>query len=281
MDIESFWEYSDPSASENRFRAALEAASGDERLELLTQIARTYSLRGRFEEAHRVLDDIGPQLTSAGYPPKVRYELERGRAYNSTGMIEKAQAHFQAAWEIARNAGLEGLAVDAAHMLAITYSGQPEALDWTNRGLAIARASREAKAGALIPAMLNNAAWDLHDQGRVQEALLLFEEALTEWTSTGKDAQIKIARWSVARCLRSLGQFEQALSIQLELESARPLTGISSGFVNEEIGENLWALGRLDLAKTYFRRAVEELSRDDWLVQNEPERLNELKSRAE
>jgi tetratricopeptide (TPR) repeat protein len=281
MDIESFWEYSDPSASEVRFRTALEAASGDERLELLTQIARTYSLRGRSEEAHGLLDEIEPELTGAGYPPKVRYELERGRAYNSTGVIEKAQAHFQAAWEIGRTAGLEGLAVDAAHMLAITYSGQPEALDWANRGLAIARASGELKARALIPAMLNNAAWDLHDQGRFQEALLLFEEALTEWTATGKEPQIEIARWSVARCLRSLGQLEQALSIQLELESAHPLTGISSGFVNEEIGENLWALGRLDLAKTYFRKAVEELSQDDWLVQNEPARLNDLKSKAE
>jgi tetratricopeptide (TPR) repeat protein len=281
MDIESFWEYNDPSASEERFRTALEAASGDERLELLTQIARTYSLSGKSEEAHGLLDEIEPELTSAGYPPKVRYELERGRAFNSTGVIEKAQAHFQAAWEIGQTAGLEGLAVDAAHMLAITYSGQPEALDWANRGLAIARVSGEPKARALIPAMLNNAAWDLHDQGRFQEALLLFEEALTEWTSTGKDPQIKIARWSVARCLRSLGQLEQALSIQLELESAHPLTGISSGFVNEEIGENLWALGRHDLAKTYFRKAIEELSQDEWLVQNEPARLNDLKSRAE
>ena len=32
LDIESFWEYGDPAASEARFRAALNQASGDDRL---------------------------------------------------------------------------------------------------------------------------------------------------------------------------------------------------------------------------------------------------------
>jgi hypothetical protein len=55
-DIDAFWEYSDPAASEARFRHALDQASPDQRLELLTQIARTYSLRRRFAEAHAELD---------------------------------------------------------------------------------------------------------------------------------------------------------------------------------------------------------------------------------
>jgi hypothetical protein len=65
-DIESFWEYSDPAASEQRFRAALAAATGDERLELLTQVARTYSLRKDFAAAHRQLDAIEKELPGAG-----------------------------------------------------------------------------------------------------------------------------------------------------------------------------------------------------------------------
>jgi hypothetical protein len=66
MEIESFWEYSDPAGSEARFRAALATAHGDDRLEILTQIARTHSLRKRFEEAHRQLDEIEPQLAAQG-----------------------------------------------------------------------------------------------------------------------------------------------------------------------------------------------------------------------
>jgi hypothetical protein len=69
MEIDGFWEYSDPAGSESRFRAALATASGDERLELMTQVARTYSLRKRFDEAHRLLDEIEPRLGSAGALP--------------------------------------------------------------------------------------------------------------------------------------------------------------------------------------------------------------------
>jgi hypothetical protein len=72
MDIDSFWEYSDPAASESRFRGALAAASADERLELLTQVARTYSLRKQFGQAHALLDEVEPQLPAAGAAPRAR-----------------------------------------------------------------------------------------------------------------------------------------------------------------------------------------------------------------
>jgi hypothetical protein len=78
MNIDSYWEYSDPAASEARFRAALPQATADERLELLTQIARTQSLRRQFAEAHSVLDDVERQLDGAGPGPHARYLLERG-----------------------------------------------------------------------------------------------------------------------------------------------------------------------------------------------------------
>ncbi|HYY62136.1 MAG TPA: hypothetical protein VE756_12150, partial [Burkholderiales bacterium] len=52
--IVQMWDFADPAKSESRFRDALGAASGDWRLELQTQIARTYSLRARYAEAHRL-----------------------------------------------------------------------------------------------------------------------------------------------------------------------------------------------------------------------------------
>ncbi len=66
VDVDSYWEYSDPAASEQRFRQALGSAKGDERLEILTQVARSYSLRKRFDEAHRILDEMRPQVDAAG-----------------------------------------------------------------------------------------------------------------------------------------------------------------------------------------------------------------------
>ncbi len=283
MGIDAFWEYSDPDASEARFRAALEVAEGDERLELLTQIARTYSLRGQFDAAHAVLDEVEQQLGGAGVRPQLRYLLERGRTFNSSGAPEQARARFVAAWEQAQAAGaaeVAGLAVDAAHMVAITYAGAPEAVEWNQRGLALARATDDAKARALIPAMLNNSAWDLHALGRYDEALALFEEAQAEWTARDKPAQIQIARWSVARCLRSLGRCEKALAIQESLAAEHAAAGTADGYVWEEMAENLAALGHMDEARPYFGRAYAELAQDAWLVEHEPDRLASLQARA-
>ena len=280
IDIDSFWEYSAPAASEVRFREALSSTRGDERLELLTQIARTYSLRGRFDDAHELLDEVEEQLDDAGPRPRVRYLLERGRTFNSGGDKETARGLFVEAWELAAATNQDGLAVDAAHMVAITYSGGPGAILWNQRGLEMARASADPKARALTPAMLNNSAWDLSDMGRFGEALPLFEEALEEWTARGKSAQIQIAKWSVGRCLRSLERYDEALTTQLELKVEHEAMDTVDGYVFEEIAENLAALGKNEAARPYFSHAYDELKRDDWLAKNEAARLENLKLRA-
>jgi len=246
IDIDSFWEYADPASSEERFRGLLNATQGNQRLELLTQIARTYGLRQRFAEAHEILNQVEGELAEAGPRARIRYLLERGRTHNSSGEVEKARAFFAEAWEGAQSARQEGLAVDAAHMVAITYSGSPEAIEWNQRGLELARRSEDPKATALIPAMLNNRAWDLHDMGRFAEALPIFEEALAVWRGRGKPKQILIAKWAVARCLRSLERHAEALAILRELETEHAALGSVEGNVVEEIAENLAALGTVN-----------------------------------
>jgi tetratricopeptide (TPR) repeat protein len=281
IDIDSYWEYANPALSEERFRTALLAAHGDERLELLTQIARSYGLRQRFEQAHDLLNQVEAQLAGTGSRPRVRYLLERGRAFNSSGDTEQARTLFVEAWELALANHHEGLAADAAHMAAITYAGTQDAIAWHQRGLAVARPSHDPKAVALIPAMLNNSAWDLHELGRFSEALALFEEARAEWIARGRPEQTQIAHRGVARCLRSLGRYDEALAIQRALEADHTAAGSADGYVFEEIAENLAALGRVDEARGYFGKAAAELRKDDWFVQNEQARLASLISRAD
>ena len=72
IDVDALWNYADPAASETRFRQALAGATGDDALVLRTQIARTYSLRARFDEAQRELDEIEPALAAAGVESRVR-----------------------------------------------------------------------------------------------------------------------------------------------------------------------------------------------------------------
>ena len=238
MDVDTYWEYSDPAASEARFREALGAARGEERLEILTQLARSYSLQKRFDEAHRILDDIQREVNGSSARVRSRYLLERGRTYNSAGEAARARELFGQAWEVASTAKEEGLAVDAAHMVAITVSGTEEALDWNAKGLALARASRDAKAQSLIPAMLNNSAWDLHAMKRYDQALARFREAEAAWTERGKPRQVHIAKWSVARCLRSLGRHDEALAILEALEREGRAAGKPDPYVDEEIAAN-------------------------------------------
>ena len=64
---------------------------------------------------------------------------------------------------------------------------------------------------------------------------------------------------------------------QMALKGEYDAAGESDGYVLEEIGECLLALDREGEAPPYFRRAYESLSRDTWLVEQEPERLVRLK----
>lgn len=282
MNIDAFWEYGDPAASERRFRAALEGAQGDQRLELLTQIARTHSLRRDFAAAHAQLDAIEPELAAAGPAPRARYFLERGRTWNSAGDRARAAPLFRQAWGTADAAGLDGLAVDAAHMLAIVEP-PAEAARWTERGLDRARASNDPKARGLLPALLNNHAWNLHDAARYADALAVFREAEAAWHATGRQPQGRIATWSVARALRSLGRHDEALALQQRLEREWQAAGGADGFVFEELAENLEALGRPREATGYFRRAATELGQDAAFARDEParwQRINALAARA-
>jgi tetratricopeptide (TPR) repeat protein len=276
MDIDALWDYGDPVASEQRFRAALDTASPEQQLQLQTQIARTLSLRRRFDEAHLLLDAV-QRRASITPTVQVRYLLERGRTFNSSGQREAARSLFDQAFAQAQTARLDALAVDAAHMVAITHAGSAPALDWNRRGIELARASSDPQSRRLVPAMLNNSAWDLHDMGRPAEALPLFEQALAEWTARGKAQQVRVAEWSVARCLRSLGRHEEALARQQALLAEHRRAGSSDGYVNEEIAENLLALGRADEARPQFAAAAQLLAQDEGLAQAEPQRLARLR----
>lgn len=275
MNIDAFWEYSDPAASERRFRDALPGATADERLELLTQIARTNSLRRQFAEAHAVLDEVGQQLEHAGPAPRARYRLERGRTFNSAGDRASAAPLFREAWEIALAAKLDGLAVDAAHMLAIVEPADAAA-DWTRRGIEIARSSVDPKAAALLPALLNNHAWNLYDARRFEESLVAFREAEAAWHATGRQPQGRIATWSVARALRALKRYDEALQLQRELEREWEAAGEADGYVLEEVAENLEALGRTREASEYFRRTERELGKDPQFARDEPTRWQRI-----
>src|SRR5690242_16025104 len=116
-DFDSLWDYSHPDQTEIKFREILAQFPKDEPayLELLTQIARTHSLRRKFDEAHQILDEVQKALKEDSRA-KVRYLLERGRTFNSAGQAEQAKPLFEEAFDLAKKLKEDFYAVDAIHM---------------------------------------------------------------------------------------------------------------------------------------------------------------------
>ncbi|MFT3663556.1 TraB/GumN family protein [Piscinibacter sp.] len=242
-DIESLWDFDDPAASEERFRAALaREPTLDAELALRTQVARTMSLRRRFDEAQRLLDGVDAELAGAGAEPRVRTLLERGRNWRSAGEPARARPLFLQAEQLARTARLEFLHVDALHMVALVQPDPEQQLEWTTRALDAARAAQDARTRRWEGSLLNNLGWVLHDAGRHDEALARFHAALAARERDGAPpTRVRKARWAVARELRALGRHDEALALLRALEAELAAAGASDPFVPEEIAENLRA----------------------------------------
>lgn len=280
-DFDQLWNFDDPAGTEAKFRAWLPevAADSGRHAELLTQIARTQGLQRQFEAAHATLDKAERLLTPALTRARIRLLLERGRVFNSSGQPDRAQPLFLEAWEVAQTAGEDGYAVDAAHMLGLAASPD-QRLAWNYRALELAERSVEPGARRWLGALYNNLGWALHDQGEYARALTLFERALV-WrqAQTGQAREVRIARWCVARVLRSLGRVDEALSAQRALAAELAQRGEpDDGYGQEELGECLLALGQAAAARPHFAAAYARLSQDLWLAENEPERLARLKT---
>jgi tetratricopeptide (TPR) repeat protein len=272
-DFDAQWDFGNPAATEQMFRSILaqqQDAPLDYRLALRTQIARTFSLRRKFDEAHALLDEVERELTDDGVP-RIRYLLERGRTLNSSSRPLEARPLFVRAMELARAQHQDRLAIDAAHMVAITLKGQ-QALDANLEALALAEASTQEGGRKWKGSLYNNIGWSYHDLGDYQRALEYFEKGVEFRRQEGKPGPLHIARWAVARALRSLGRFEEALARQRELTSDAG----NDPYVEEEIGECLLALGRDDEARSHFARAYDVLKDDAGLQQSAPERLARL-----
>lgn len=266
-EIDALWTFSDPAASRARFEQA-QLEHPDSADEIATQIARTLGLERRFEEARAVLAGVTPQTPVV----ECRWHLEAGRITNTSGDPAAAKPDFLTALRIAEDAGLDTYAVDAAHMLGIVCPGT-EGLEWNKRAIAMAEASPDPRARGWLGSLLNNTAWTLHDLGEHQPALDLFLRAVDFRRAAGAPEPLRIAEWSVARCLRSLGRLDEALEIQRRLAQ-----GPEDGYVSEEIAEILLAQGDPAAARPHFAEAHRLLLAEPGL---EPERLLRLAALAE
>jgi tetratricopeptide (TPR) repeat protein len=220
--------------------------------EILTQIARTQGLQGKFAEAHATLNEA-ERLTKEARV-KVRCLLERGRVYNSANQRDKARPFFLEAYELAASINDDFYTIDAAHMMAIVEPLEQQ-IAWHEKALGLCETTSDERAKKWLGSIMNNTAWTYHDLGRYQEALGTFQKALTWHAANGEPDKVRIAKWSMARALRSLQRYQEALDMQRKLLKECEENFIQDGYVHEELGECLLALNQPDEAKQYFAKA--------------------------
>jgi tetratricopeptide (TPR) repeat protein len=282
--LDDLWDYDDPAASEGRFRTAIEAAEarGDAAAadEARTQLARALGLQGGFEAGHALLDRVDDDHPAQDRI-RVRAQLERGRLRRSSDDLGGSVVPFEGAWELARRLGEDGLAVDAAHMLAIVDAPPGEAT-WHARALELADSSPDVAARKWRGSLWNNIGWARFEAGEFDGALAAFETALAARREQGQAKETRVAEWCVARCVRALGRPAEALAIQQRLVAEAAAAGEpESGFGAEEIGECLLDLGRAEEARPYLAQAAELLGADAWLAEHEPDRIARLRRLGE
>jgi tetratricopeptide (TPR) repeat protein len=286
--IRTTWDFHSPAISEKAFQAMADTLKADAPAALLvrTQVARAQGLQMRYDDANATLDLVERDLTVLKAPEPTRLHLrsrvliERGRVLNTSGDPTKARPLFEQSLAFADSAHVEGLAVDAAHMVAIAAfndSAKADALVWNERALAMAESSKDPEARRWRGSLLNNLAWTYHDMKQYDKALPLFERAVAERKEQGNERDIREARWAVARCLRSLGRYDEALKEQLALEAEGAKANEPDGYVWEELGELYYAKGQQQEAKPWFAKAYKELVSDPYIRNNEVERLDRLK----
>ncbi|KAJ3220075.1 hypothetical protein HDU67_006831 [Dinochytrium kinnereticum] len=274
-DIDDLWNFANPKASEEKFRSLLDkTGSSGLHAEIQTQLARSLGLQKRFDEAREVLlkakDEI-LRLEEADPDEATlvnlrvargRHLLELGRLMNSEGDALSSIRFFRMAIQISRLGPVERLeyyTVDALHMLGMVEAEEGERIRRGEEGLAVCEKSTIPRTQGWTLSILINLGWAHHDQGRFEEALEVFRRA-EDWARKRVEAgeegfvdRLRVARWTVARTLRSLERVDEALEVQLEL-GGLPEKDVC---VFEEIAELYAAKGDMEKAAKYARVCVE------------------------
>ena len=281
-DFDKLWKMSDPAGSEIKFREVLaisEQKDTNYLLQLQTQIARTYSLRAMFSEAHYLLDTVEKHLDPSTELAQVRYHLERGRTFNSSGKKAEAKTQFENARTLAEKLNEDYYSIDAIHMLAIA-APPLEAIRLNEEGILLAERTENTRARNWLGPFYNNLGWAWFDAGNYENAMSLFLRSL-QYRETQKSAyEIQIAKWCVARTLRAMGRIDDALKIQLGLFEESTVNGNPDGYIHEELGE-LFLLKHDNLKYPFhFEKAYELLADDKLLQVREPARIERIKRLA-
>ncbi|NJN50903.1 MAG: tetratricopeptide repeat protein [Gammaproteobacteria bacterium] len=136
-------------------------------------------------------------------------------------------------------------------MLPFTDIDEESRLKHTQQALAFMEQSSQSEARKWESSLRNNIGYSLHQLGRLDEALAMFESNIAVNERSGNVGRTRIAYWMVAWTLRSLGRLDDALAIQLRLEREHDSDGTPDVYVYEELAKLYEAKGDTEQARHY------------------------------
>ena len=276
--LRPLWNFRDLDATEARFRALL---GGDDRAEVLTQLARVEGLRGDFPAGERLLAEAEERRDERS-ALAARVALERGRLLRSAGDPRAALPLFERAFEIALAAGEAFIAVDAAHMAALAASDHHAIVGWTRRAMELAGESDDAEVRYWLGPLENNLGWEHHGRGEYEAALAAFRRALEAREQRPEQrAEIELARYAIGKTLRALGRPDEAVALLEQAVAWAQSEGQADGWFHEELAEEYAALGRAAQAGEQARLALPLLLEADPTFEADGERSARLRALAD
>ena len=136
-DYMAMWNYDDPALTATTFFAMLNmaASSMDKTFmsELLSQIARTFMLRGDMDNARYYLEQANLFLAQSEPRAEVYYLRETARLHATQGDYTQATEWMQAAWQLAKQEQYAQLMIETALDLGegqITRLAETEQREW-------------------------------------------------------------------------------------------------------------------------------------------------------
>ena len=273
-NFDALWDYNEPAETERRFRELLPDAERSEDLEyhaqLLTQIARCEGLQGHFDRSHATLDAAEKLISSHDLGlARVRYYLERGRAFNSSNQREKALTLFRQAHEAAVLQKRNRYIVDALHMIAIAEMEPAKQIEWNLKAISFAEETNER--GWLF-ALYNNIGESYLSIGAYDKAFDFFARLARLQIERSGSPDIYTIK-DQAKAARLAGRVEESISLIQPILDKLLSEEQDDGYIRQEFAEGLFALGKIEEAKPHFSRAYEFLSKDAWVLQNDSEGL--------
>ncbi len=290
------WGLGDPVIIEKKFYELLPQAESlkDKSiyLQILSQIALTQALQKKFNEAHKTLNDAEALLTpeeeySKNNPydlARVRILLERGRVFQQAGNIVEARAYFEKSFEFSKKHKFDFHTINAAHMIAIVAEKPEEKIEWNQRAIEMATSTKDKWAQDWLGPLYNNLGQNYLEIQQFEKALTAFQKALEYRKIEGYMPNIRVAKWAVARALRSLDRLDEALTIQHELikeydaiaqsgsyDIPIQMFTLTRGLIYEELAE-IYA----EKAIVFAKLAYKDLSHDEMFRKTAPERLERL-----